>query len=162
MSDELTAGGGPVKRKIGDKDVTFAELSFFDRAELAKDFKRRKREEKVALLNETMSTLGAEHAAAVAQQKHDELAGFDRRYIGDVVWFDFFNSDEGKLAILEKSLKNAGEDPALAKKYGGKDIMDLCATISYTPLKPVPEEDKQDLNPQKPDATEKTKAFGQE
>ena len=158
MSDSLTAGGGPITRKIDGRDVRFGELSFYDRAELAKEFRRKKREEKVALLNESLSMLGAEHAAAVSQMRHDELAAFDKKYIGDHVWFDFFNSDEGKLAILEKSLRNANEDPMLARKYGGKDVMELCAALTYTPLKPV--EDKE--NPQTPNAQEKTKAFGEE
>lgn len=163
MSDQFNAGSPPYKRKIGEKEVEFAPLSFADNSDLAEPFYVKARAEKVALLDASLSGLGPEHAAAVAQQKHDELTKFDALYQGDYGWFAFFNTRDGKLKILQKSLENAGHTPSeaqsLARKYAGGDVTQLCAALTYTPLRPTPGGEE---NPPKPNAEEKSKAFGQE
>jgi hypothetical protein len=149
MSDQLTAGGGPLTRAIAGQQVTFAELSFYDRRELLKEFRQQQRLDLKALLTDSGMT---------PDQIYMEMRTFDDEIVGDNIWFKFFNSDDGKLKILEKSLSLGGANPQLARKYGGDDLAHLCGAITHTPVGPI---GGNKPNPQKAPPTD-AKAFGQD
>lgn len=134
MSDQEKAAGGqdPITRTIDGKEVTFAELSFSDRRDLIRKSRETEKLALISFLNET---------DADVDTRRQELAVFLNEKSGEQEWHKFFNSDDGKIAIMEKSLSKAGNANAVAVaaayKGGIIEIAQLCAAITHTSLDPV-------------------------
>lgn len=136
MSDQEKAGGGhdPITREVGGQTVTFAELSFKKRTELVRKFRAEEKKNIVQWLDEV---------DAPTEMRQQELAVFANDRPGFRQWAIFFDSDDGKTAILQESLRTAGlsqseADKVLDKIMGDhKEVGELCAAITHTPLEPV-------------------------
>jgi hypothetical protein len=136
MSDQEKAGGGsnPITRQIGSEQVTFAELSFNKRRTLVRKFKAEEKKNILQWLDEV---------EASTEMRQQELAVFATDRPGEREWAIFFNSDDGKIEIIEASLRASGLqqseiDKIMDKLTGsGMDIAELCAAISHTSLDPI-------------------------
>lgn len=128
MSDLAEAGGGPIIRAIDGQQVEFAELSFYHRRELLRAYRKGRRDE----LKATHEECGLDK-----EQRYSELRTFDTETVGESVWAEFLLSDDGRAAILEKSVKLAGKGqehllPRLS--LDGDGLLELCAAITHTKL----------------------------
>lgn len=136
MSDQEKSGGGndPLTRTFGDKEVTFAELGFNRRRELVRKFRAEEKKNLLQFLDEVNAS---------DEMRQAELAAFLTDRPGEREWAIFFNSDDGKLAILEESLKRGGMPAAEVDKIidkvtgSGMEIAQLCAAITHTSLDPI-------------------------
>lgn len=146
-STTAVAGGGPVERIINidgqGKTVLFAELSFYDRRELLREWRKVMRAE----LQNNLTATGITGAQAFV-----ELREFDQatRLGGEGLWVRFFESDDGKLNILTWSLRKAQalngwppDPPALEaevqkviKAVASKwpEVSRLAAVLTHTPI----------------------------
>lgn len=131
MSDSTDAGGGPLVRTIAGQEVTFAELTFYDRRDLLREYRKQQRDELKKLLDE--------HSIP-AEQKYAELRAFDQEIVGAKVWAEFFNSDDGMIKIMERSLERGkpGNGSLISRlALDTNDITNICAYVTHTPLIPL-------------------------
>ena len=136
MSDQEKAGGAsdPLKREIAGQTVTFSELSFNKRRQLVRKFRAEEKKNIIQWLDEV---------DAPTEMRQQELAVFATDRPGEREWAIFFNSDDGKIEILEESLRSTGlpqseVDKLMDKITGsGMDIAQLCAAITHTSLDPI-------------------------
>ena len=126
MSDRSNPTGSPIKRTIKGEDVTFEELTFAECAEFLVEHRKARREKVKSLMDD---------AGLNAKERYLELRTLDEYDVGDYDWSLFFNSHEGKLKILQKSLDKAKPgNGKYAKDYSGNDIIELCGAITHTPI----------------------------
>ena len=127
MAEESSIPVAPFPRKtLKGEDVQFFELSFAERARLLQQYRKQR-------IDDLMKTLG-EAPPDDPNQGYMELRT-EKELSDAVMWGKFFNSDNGKRAILKASIEKWDKAKGnLADDIGGYDLMDLCAAITYTPL----------------------------
>jgi len=142
-STTAVAGGGPAERILNGITIKFAELSFYDRRDLIREWRKVQRTELAASLRE---------AGVTGPQAYAELRDFDdvTRKGGENIWVQFFDSDDAKINILTWSLRRSAalnnwptdanqlevKVQEVVKSIASKwpEVSRLCALLTNTPI----------------------------
>lgn len=130
MSDDILSatGADALRETIDGAERVFTELCAYDRADLLRGHRAKKREELLQDLRDS----GLDDKATIFQT----LQGFSKEKIVEKHWHDFINSPDGKLSALAMSLEktNAGKGEQLCRQLKWSDDQILLAVAKVCNL----------------------------